>query len=66
LIALPMEGAAAQAALREQGIAISTVKAPGFERHIRVTIGLKDDNDAFFAALAALAAPVPARRAAQG
>jgi len=66
LIALPMEGAAAQAALRRQGIAVSTIKAPGFERHIRVTISLKDDNDAFFEALAASVAPAPAKRAAQG
>lgn len=57
LIELPMDGAAAQAALRQQGIAVSTVKAPGFERHIRVTISGPDDNDAFFAALATLAAP---------
>jgi histidinol-phosphate aminotransferase len=66
LIALPMEGVAAQAALRQQGIAVSTVKAPGFERFIRVTISLRDDNDAFFAALTGIAAPAPAKRAAQG
>ncbi len=66
LIELPMEGAGAQAALRQQGIAVSTVKAPGFERSIRVTIGLKDDNDAFFGALVTVAAPTPAKRAAQG
>jgi histidinol-phosphate aminotransferase len=53
LIELPIEGAAAQAAIRERGVVVSTIRAPGFERHIRVTIGLKDDNDAFFDALAA-------------
>ena len=65
LIELPMEGTAAQAALRQQGIAVSTVKAPGFERFIRVTISIQDDNDAFFAALAPLAAPAPVKRAVQ-
>jgi len=64
LIALPMEGAAAQAAIRQHGVAISTVKAPGYERHIRVTIGLRDDNDAFFAALNQTLAPERARRTA--
>jgi histidinol-phosphate aminotransferase len=56
LVGVPMAGAAAQAALRAEGVAIATVKAPGFERHIRVTIGTPDDNDAFFAALAAAVA----------
>jgi histidinol-phosphate aminotransferase len=62
LIELPMDGAAAQAAIRERGVVISTIKAPGFERFIRVTVGLKDDNDAFFDALAAALSParVPA------
>ncbi len=66
LIEVPMEGTAAQAAMRQQGVAIATVKAPGFERTIRVTISLKDDNDAFLAALATTVAPAPAKRAAQG
>jgi len=70
LIAVPAEGAALQAAIRERGVAISTIKAPGFERHIRVTIGLTDDNAAFFealaGALAALRAPAPAPQAAAG
>jgi histidinol-phosphate aminotransferase len=52
LIELPMDAAAAQAAIREKGVVVSTIKAPGFERHIRVTVGLADDNAAFFAALA--------------
>jgi histidinol-phosphate aminotransferase len=64
LIEVPMEGAAAQAAIRQHGIAISTIKAPSYERFIRVTIGMKDDNDAFFAALAATVAPERARKTA--
>jgi histidinol-phosphate aminotransferase len=52
LIELPIEGAAAQAGMREKGVVISTIRAPGYERCIRVTIGLPDDNEAFFAALA--------------
>lgn len=66
LIELPMEGAVAQTAIRRRGVAVSTIKAPGYARHIRVTIGLKEDNDAFFAALSAAVAPAPAKRAAQG
>jgi histidinol-phosphate aminotransferase len=64
LIEVPMEAAAAQAAIRQHGVAISTIKAPGYERHIRVTIGLKDDNDAFFAALSQTVAPGRARKTA--
>ena len=40
LIELPIEGTAAQAAIRKQGIAISTIKAPGYERFVRVTISV--------------------------
>jgi histidinol-phosphate aminotransferase len=64
LIELPTDGAGAQAAIRRHGIAVSTIKAPGYERYIRVTIGLKDDNDAFFAALSETAAPERARKTA--
>jgi histidinol-phosphate aminotransferase len=64
LIEVPMEAAAAQAAIRQHGIAISTIKAPGYERYIRVTIGLKDDNDAFFAALSQTVTPERARKTA--
>jgi histidinol-phosphate aminotransferase len=66
LIELPMEATAGQAAIRRHGVAVSTIKAPGYERYIRVTIGLTEENDAFFAALAATVAPAPAKRAAQG
>jgi histidinol-phosphate aminotransferase len=68
LIAVPAEGTALQAAIRERGVAISTIKAPGWERYIRVTIGLSEDNAAFFealtAALAALRTKAPPPRAA--
>jgi histidinol-phosphate aminotransferase len=53
LIEVPMEAVAAQAAILTHGVVISAIKAPGYERHIRVTIGLKDDNEAFMAALGA-------------
>jgi len=66
LIELPMEGVAAQAAIREKGVVISTIKAPGFERYIRVTIGLKDDNEAFYTALNETLSPVRAQRSARG
>lgn len=66
LIELPMEASAGQAAIRRHGVAVSTIRAPGYERYIRVTIGLKEDNDAFFAALTETVAPAPAKRAAQG
>ena len=66
LMELPMEAAAGQAAIRRHGVAVSTIKAPGYERFIRVTIGLTEDNDAFLAALAETVAPAPAKRAAQG
>jgi histidinol-phosphate aminotransferase len=64
LIELPMEAVAAQSAIRQHGIVVSTIKAPGYERHIRVTIGMKDDNEAFFAALRETVAPERARRTA--
>jgi histidinol-phosphate aminotransferase len=64
LIETPIEGTAAQAAIRQHGVIISTIKAPGFERFIRVTIGLRDDNEAFFAALSQTAAPERARKTA--
>jgi histidinol-phosphate aminotransferase len=64
LIEMPMEGVAAQAAIRQHGVAISTIKAPGYERYIRVTIGLKDDNEAFFAVLSQTVAPERARKTA--
>jgi histidinol-phosphate aminotransferase len=64
LIEVPMEATAAQAAIRRHGVAISTIKAPGYERYIRVTIGLKDDNEAFFAALRQTLAPEQAVRTA--
>lgn len=51
--AAPPDGAAVQAKMRAHGVAISTIKAPGFERFIRVTVGLPDDNAAFRAALSA-------------
>ncbi len=66
LIEMPMEATAAQAAIRQHGVAISTIKAPGYERYIRVTIGLKDDNEAFFAALRQTVAPPRAASAAAG
>jgi len=66
LIELPIEGVAAQAAIREKGVVISTIKAPGFERYIRVTIGLKDDNEAFYIALAETLSPARAQCAARG
>ncbi len=66
LIELPMEGGAAKAAIRKHGVVISTIKSPGYERYIRVTIGLKDDNEAFLAALRQTVAPERAVRAAQG
>jgi histidinol-phosphate aminotransferase len=62
LIEVPMEAVAAQAAIRRHGVVISTIKAPGYERFIRVTIGLRDDNEAFFAALTETVAPERARR----
>ena len=64
LIEVPMEATAAQTAIRRHGVAISTIKAPGYERYIRVTIGLKDDNEAFFAALRETLAPERAVRTA--
>lgn len=59
LIELSMEGVTAQAAIRHHGVVISTIKVPGYERCIRVTVGLKDDNEAF---LTALGAAVDSRR----
>jgi histidinol-phosphate aminotransferase len=64
LMEVPMEGAAAQAAIRKHDVVISTIKAPGYERYIRVTIGLKDDNDAFFEALRQTVSPPRAQAAA--
>lgn len=66
LMELPMNGAAAQAAIRKHGVAISTIKAPGYEHHIRVTIGLEEDNEAFFAALRQTLAAARPGRAARG
>ncbi len=51
-IALPIEGKKAAAELRDRGILVSEIKAPGYENYIRVTIGLAEDNDAFAEALA--------------
>ncbi len=51
-IELPIPGKDAVAAMREAGILVSEIKAPGYERYLRVTIGLPDDNAAFAAALA--------------
>jgi len=68
LIAVPHEGTALQAAIRERGVAISTIKAPGWERYIRVTVGLAEDNAAFFEALTGALAALrgPTTRAAAG
>ncbi len=51
-VALPLPGKDAAAALRQEGILVSEIKAPGYERYIRVTVGMPDDNAAFSAALA--------------
>lgn len=37
--------------LRDQGILISAVPAPGYENHIRITVGLAEDTDAVLSAL---------------
>ena len=66
LIEVPMEGVAAQAAILTHNVVISTIKAPGYERYIRVTIGLKDDNEAFFDALRQTVAQPRATSAAAG
>jgi histidinol-phosphate aminotransferase len=57
-VRLPIDGKDAQARLKERGILVSVIGAPGFERYIRVTISTADDNDAFLEALAAIA-PAP-------
>jgi histidinol-phosphate aminotransferase len=44
-------GAEVLAYLREQGILIAGVPAPGYENHIRITIGLPEDTDAVLSAL---------------
>lgn len=54
---LPIEAKEAQARLREKGFLVALIGAPGFERHLRVTISTADDNDAFVEALAAALAP---------
>jgi len=42
------------AGLRERGILISGIPAPGYENHIRLTVGLPEDTDAALAALSGL------------
>jgi histidinol-phosphate aminotransferase len=63
LINVGAEGAAVQTALRAEGVAVATIKAPGYERYIRVTVGLKDDNDAFLPALERVLVPCSAATA---
>jgi histidinol-phosphate aminotransferase len=50
-VRLPIEGKEAQARLKERGILVSAIGAPGYEHFIRVTISIADDNDAFLEAL---------------
>ena len=55
-VALPMRGDAAAKALMAKGILVSPLHGPGFDNHIRVTMGGADDTDAFLAALEAVLA----------
>lgn len=49
--ATPRPAAEVLARLREQGILISGVPAPGYENYIRITVGLSEDTDAVVSAL---------------
>lgn len=49
----PRPGGEIIARLRAQGILISGIPAPGYENHIRLTVGLAEDTDAVLEALGA-------------
>jgi histidinol-phosphate aminotransferase len=52
--ALPVPGSEVAGKLRERGILVGEIKSPGYERFLRVTVGLADENAGFAAALAAI------------